>query len=62
LAGEGVGLPGQGEEDVVEIGCVHRKSGDVDRCAVEPVKQRPQRADTAVARDLEGERGIVSGR
>ena len=47
-------VAGQRQEDVVEVGGLDREPADVDRAGVEPVEERPQRADPAVARDLEG--------
>jgi hypothetical protein len=57
-----VGLAGEGEEDVVEVGRVDRQLADFDGCVLEPVQQRPQRLDAAVAGDLEGERLVVAHR
>jgi hypothetical protein len=55
-------LAGEGEEDVVEVGGVDRQAADLDRLAVEPVEQGPQRLDAAVAGDLQAERLVVAGR
>jgi hypothetical protein len=53
-------LAGEGEEDVVEVGGVDRQAADLDRLAVEPVEQGPQRLDAAVAGDREAERVVVA--
>src|ERR1700741_1846665 len=54
------GVPGEGEEDVVEVGRVHGEVLDLDRGVVEAVEDRPQRAQAAVARHLQGERVVVA--
>jgi hypothetical protein len=35
-------VAGQGQENVIEVGCVHGEVLDVDRMLIEPVQQRPQ--------------------
>ena len=56
-----VGVAGEDEEDVVEIGGMDRQFVDVDRFGVEAVEQGPQGPDTAVARELQGELVVVAG-
>jgi len=44
-------VSGQGEEDVVEVRCVHRELRNFDRVLIEPVQQGPHRFHAAVAWD-----------
>jgi hypothetical protein len=54
-----IGLAGEGEEHVVEVGSVDRQVDDLDRGAIELVEEGPQRGDTTVARDLERQSLLV---
>ena len=51
---------GEGQEHVVEVGGPDRQPVDLDRRGVEPVEQRAQRVDAAVARQLEREPLLVA--
>src|SRR3954447_13957461 len=53
--------PGEGEEDVVEVGRVHAQVADRHRLGVEALEHRAQRGDAAVARHLERERLVAAG-
>jgi hypothetical protein len=44
-----MGVAGEGEENVVEIGGVHGQPADRDRLLVQPAEQRPERPDAAGA-------------
>ena len=51
----------QGEEDVVEVRCVHGELLGADRVLVEPVQQGPQRFRAAVAGNPQGQCLVVPG-
>src|SRR6478672_12926268 len=54
-------VAGERQEDVVEIGGLDSQAIDLDAGGIESVEQRSERARPAVARELEGERLLVSG-
>lgn len=58
----GVGMAGQGEEDVVEIRGVHRQPADGDRLLLKPVEQGFEGPDAAVVGDLQHERILIGRR
>src|SRR5215470_11940928 len=56
----GVGLAGECEEDVVEVGGVYGQLLDLHRRTVETFEQGAQRPDGALAGHLQGERVLVA--
>src|SRR5918998_5253314 len=54
------GMAGEGEEDVVEVGGVHRQPFDRGRLSVETVEDGLQRPDAAINRDVKRERLVVA--